>query len=413
MKKKTVAGDIYSHWLAVALYDLYMNGMSNIPFVQPSDASVTQIVNSVRTTVALQENNSELMFTSLLARAVDRFLFPDAKLNMGACLHQAPVFYKTHHPERPDFAIVTFPQHKLLGVADFKKDTFAGAHQESFAYAVRLVEGSEDKFSLRLVFPFTRHQLSLQLHVPFTNYMMVLEIANVSIPTPDLQKFFTTFYAAVHYLITPHTAMDLDTPHIAPTPSLVFVGEHCLTPDNIHMPARVFKKDNCIHKLYDTMKFSVNLNILRLSLADATAQNLTQDGRFQLLTYPFRDGQHTPFHKDQFVPLIKTLRAIHSAGYVHSDIRRANLVFSPDKKRAWILDFDLAGCKGTCYPPNFNHRLPERHGTARQGQPRKTVHDWYSFGFIMEVDQQRVGIGTDVIAAVKKGEWQEQSLQEQ
>ena len=55
MKKKTVAGDIYSHWLAVALYDLYMNGVSNIPFVQPSDASVTQIVNSVRTTVALQK----------------------------------------------------------------------------------------------------------------------------------------------------------------------------------------------------------------------------------------------------------------------------------------------------------------------------------------------------------------------
>ena len=84
------------------------------------------------------------------------------------------------------------------------------------------------------------------------------------IPTPDLQKFFTTFYAAVHYLMTAHRAMDLNTPHIAPTPSLVFVGENCLTPDNIHMPARVFKKYNCIHKLYDTVKLSVNLDILCL-----------------------------------------------------------------------------------------------------------------------------------------------------
>jgi hypothetical protein len=119
--KKSVAGGLYSHWLALALYDLYTttgNAEPTITFKSPVAASVDQIVKSVRSTVALCDSsqechsgimhnsslkNVELTLTALLARALDRFLFPDDILHKGACLHQLPVSCKNHTLEHSDF----------------------------------------------------------------------------------------------------------------------------------------------------------------------------------------------------------------------------------------------------------------------------------------------------------------------
>jgi serine/threonine protein kinase len=170
------------------------------------------------------------------------------------------------------------------------------------------------------------------------------------------------------------------------------------------VPARVFKKDKHIHKLYDTMKLPVNLDLLKLSLPEAEVEDLSKDKRFQHLRYKFRDGQHEPLHKRQFVPLIETLQRIHKEGYVHSDIRSVNLIFSYNRKEAWILDFDLAGRVSTCYPTNFNHcNIPERHQSAKAHCNRETVHDWYSLGMIMSASHVYLNIGEAVIEAVKKG----------
>ena len=73
--------------------------------------------------------------------------------------------------------------HKPIGVSDFKKDNLETAHIESFAYATRLIENSDqgEKFAVRLVIPFTQHQISLQLHLAFMGYMMVIKIIEVNI----------------------------------------------------------------------------------------------------------------------------------------------------------------------------------------------------------------------------------------
>ena len=130
--------------------------------------------------------------TALLARALDQFLFPDNILEKGACLHQLPV---THSAERPNFYTLKFNEaipHKPIGVSDFKKDSLEKAHRESFAYATRLIENSdqEEKFAVRLVFLFTQHQISLQLHVAFMGYMMVIKIVEVDIWRDLLKVFF-------------------------------------------------------------------------------------------------------------------------------------------------------------------------------------------------------------------------------
>ena len=51
---------------------------------------------------------TEVAFTSLACRALDRFLFSDQAV--GACLHQAPCRKRTNNPERPDMYIVPFPR---------------------------------------------------------------------------------------------------------------------------------------------------------------------------------------------------------------------------------------------------------------------------------------------------------------
>ncbi len=181
--------------------------------------------------------NLELTLTPLLARALDRFLFPDNILHKGACLHRLPVSCnnQTHSAERPDFYILeladAIPQ-TPIGVSDFKKDSLEKAHNESFAYATRLIENSNqgEMFAVRLVFPFTQHKISLQLHVAMMGYMMVIKIIEVDISSVDLRKFFRTLYAAVHYLINNRVCGDV--PCVSPTRSLSFVSENSLTPDN-------------------------------------------------------------------------------------------------------------------------------------------------------------------------------------
>ena len=84
-----------------------------------------------------------------------------------------------------------------------------------------------------------------------------------------------------------------------------------------------------------------------------------------------------------FLPIIKALDVLHTHRYVHSDVRSDNLVFS--KHDSKLLDFDLSDEVGTSYPYTYNHHgIPERHPTAKAGQPRSTVHDKYAIVNIMK-----------------------------
>ena len=103
------------------------------------------------------------------------------------------------------------------------------------------------------------------------------------------------------------------------------------------MPARVFQNDGYV---YDTMECNKpNYYLFVLSIQ---WYYLSTDQRFLYLKYPYHEESHKPFYKRQFVPILDILSRVHAAGYVHSDIRKENLVFNMNMQDAWIINVDLA-----------------------------------------------------------------------
>ena len=183
-----------------------------------------------------------MTLTSLLARALDRFLFPDALVEAGACVHQLPVHRISGTPECVDFCVLKLEAalpDRPIGIADYKRDNIDETVKESFGYSARLIQNSSAKweFAARLVFLWTRERIKLQLHVGLKSHIMVINIVSVPIDNDtQLRKFFCTLYTAVQYLLT-HQVTNLTTPCISPRPTLSF--EHCLSPDQPTAPARV------------------------------------------------------------------------------------------------------------------------------------------------------------------------------
>ena len=104
-----------------------------------------------------------------------------------------------------------------------------------------------------------------------------------------------------------------------------------------------------------------------------------------LLYYPFWDGSHTPTSILQFAEICEQVGRVHAAGWVHSDLREGNFVFSPDGSSAWVIDFDLAGEVGTKYPRGFYSGLGCRHPDAKRKLPRKVEHDRFALRHLFEL----------------------------
>ena len=432
---RSVPGKIYSNWFAVALYDLYNITLSRPTIEDQTEFSfldthmqivgVHQIVKSVQVLSRLSDDTfntadchsgimhkqklrtSEVTQTALLARALDRFLFPDDEVEAGACVHQLPVHGTVSTPECADFYVLKLEgalPNRPIAIADYKKTNSDAAARESFGYATRLIENSTEEweFAARLVFPWTCENIKLQLHVGMKTLMMIIDIVSVPIhaTSPQLHRFFCTLYAAVHYLLQHRTITRLDAPCISPTPSLHL--HDCLSPDQCSLPARVFKQGTWIYKLFDR---EVKLPLWQLSLPEAQVQALGASKHFWYLQYKYRAGSHTPQAKRQFVPLLRILRCLHQEHTcVHSDIRKENLIFSSDGQNAWILDFDLADRIATTYPTNYNHvNITERHPTATAELERQPVHDYYSLSVIMGEHSARLGIAQNVLTLVSDG----------
>jgi len=84
----------------------------------------------------------------------------------------------------------------------------------------------------------------------------------------------------------------------------------------------------------------------------------------------------------QFVDIIIAFGVLHKEDYVHSDIRKGNLIFGANG-RAWIIDFDFANREGTCYPTGYNSLVKEQHFQTQQDRKRKKEHDRYSLSVFM------------------------------
>ena len=414
MEKVESTGAIYSHWLALQLYDLIQQQGSKESTrggyefsiggatIQLDCSSLERMVACVQSIAAMHNapsqrrgrgtmsdtalQSSELTVTALLCRELDRFLFPDARV--GACLHQLPTRVRHSTPDRADFYIVKLGGDHLpcttpIGVSDYKQHDEGGATIESFGYSAELMSTGHDldDYVVHLVFPWTSHVLKLQLHLGLHGRVLVIDIHKANrVADEALKVLFCAMYAAVHVCI--RQSLTSPSPCISPWQTLSL--SNALTRHSSHkVPCRVFEKEGVVYKLYDTKVDAPMFVLAKDYLPGAELQNLSSDERFQCLKYAFIEdcGTKTP---SQFASVLKQLHDIHRRGFVHADIREANIVFGPTSARAQLIDFDLAAAEGTAYPQDYNHRqIYERHSKARAGNTRAASHDRFALSQIM------------------------------
>ena len=134
---------------------------------------------------------------------------------------------------------------------------------------------------------------------------------------------------------------------------------------------RVFldEKKNQIIKLFcrsEGFYSSPNVDLMNKAGIQATITNLTENGEYFCLKYPFYPGDHCPKNMKQFRGIILMLDKIHEAGYVHCDIRIQNLIFSDNEMDSYLIDYDLAGKhQQHRYPAGYYYHESERHVEAK------------------------------------------------
>jgi hypothetical protein len=95
--------------------------------------------------------------------------------------------------------------------------------------------------------------------------------------------------------------------------------------------------------------------------------------------YVKREKVHLPSTKALFLSIGKLIQDLHFLGWIHGDIRLANMMFTEDE--AYLIDFDFA--RKTVSNPTyiegyFVDRLP-RHPAALDGKPMRQCHDVHSY----------------------------------
>lgn len=115
------------------------------------------------------------------------------------------------------------------------------------------------------------------------------------------------------------------------------------------------------------------------SKLDAWAWPWRVTGQLLVLSVPYHEGRHYAKSIAEFVPLVKKLKALHEAGFVHGDIRCFNIVFS--EKDSHFIDYDLGGATdgkgdGPPYPFGYTFVLRDGSRVGTVGEAIRDVYDW-------------------------------------
>ena len=418
---------IYDHWFALLLYDTYLSAKSQL--VDDSNmikfrmdnfsceiehSSLHRAATAIEFAASLQHlgekanergrgvmashnlRSQEVTYSCLYARALDRFIF---EKDFGAVLHQGPSRKQPgnmRNPEQADIYIVPMKDGYKPGSPIMQMDVklnskeFDIADRESTLYSMNGVHVNFEcsTWPVLLGMPRTPEYVQFQVHVPVNRKMWKMTICEGA---PYDKALLCTLYAAVHYLCQ-QPIIRRDPPD-SPMPfkqsedySALKEGDCC----------RIFvnRSTNTVHKIYDTRRenqqpispYEPNLELIKSTgaLSGVVQESLTTDKRFCQLKYQYIEGSNVPMKLKQFVGVTHVLHKVHELGFVHGDIRLANIVFSTEDDKSYLIDFDLAREEGKGrYPEGYNN-LSMRHKGACARQYMKKEHDRFSLAEVMK-----------------------------
>ncbi len=340
----------------------------------------------------------ELTLAACFARALNRFWFPDNNISAGACMHQFPTKNNKgtihHHDLYVSGLCDECPMYPvLLGV--YKFCDLSMARRETAGYLIESVSTGNSTWTTKLGLSFTSDEAKLFVYVASDGYVYQIEVCEIGFqfsPACDCHAFFAVLFGAVHTLLQKQHLFISDTP---PTMVPLFGGEVCDWITN-KRDCRLFRSADkkIVYKMYDSehRRFSPNFYDAMTSihtdyLPGMSLKNLDTQGRVQCLKYSYIRGDHDPQQLQHFRDIIRDLGKLHDEGYVHSDIRKQNLLFSSAGQEAWMIDFDRMHTdkEGTNYPGTYNHiGIVERHQDAMARLPRRKEHDRYALSVILE-----------------------------
>ena len=370
--KKTVEYEIYSHWLALRMYENWRN-----------NEEVPAIVNNFQRILHCEYRDvlatHEAFYTSLLSHELDTFLSP------LCCLHQMPIKHasksKNQSPAIPDFYCTNFneslPKLPLLA-ADFKVNEFETAKVQSFGYCQVLAN-----HSLRPILAIPGNKDKFELYLCFVIGGNVSQLVTIKINEAGVldSKAMGCFFSALKFGINSIIALDAVSFVVEPIRGLQLRYP-------LNSSKRVYLKDgkdgSTVYKLYNEKLLKPRIDVMKRISDDYFAMErveLSNDGNFVLYKSTYLPGKDRLELLD-YKPIMEALDALHGSGFVHSDVREANLLF-PKSGDAKLIDFDLANEVDTPYPLGYN-KTKERHPDAQEGHGRWRIHDRYSIVTIIE-----------------------------
>lgn len=121
-----------------------------------------------------------------------------------------------------------------------------------------------------------------------------------------------------------------------------------------------------------------------------------------IISYPYIEGSHTAENVAQLVAIARCVLNMHTAGWCHSDVREANMVFTRPAATSCLIDFDFAhnitesSGSDARYPRNWNTTIDDgaRHPGATAGAEVRFEHDVFALHAVMRLYQPVCMSGT-------------------
>ena len=412
----------YLHWLGLKLYDIYLQ-QSEQSVEQPTIACTvegferyklersrllscsdmikeiirvptnTQALQTVGITSAPDLCRRESTYTSLYAVALDRLLFGGGDTE-GVCVHQFPsrirIKGNATTTEHMDIAVLQYPTLPPVLVSDLKtvgREDVSMRETTLYGVNVGAVQNSAT-WPISIGMSGTPDKHSLLLYIPVERCFWRSTIIRACLPHD--MGFLFTLYVGVSYLLENPILLDHPLKHFVPEKD---VGYQMVCPQK----ERVLRVDKKVHKFFDTQdecERRPNHTLLEKTgvLRGVAVRKLSSDQRFTCLERDYIEGAALEVSASaaaavlqisHFSGALSALQSVHGAGYIHGDVRFANIIY--DGKDTHLIDYELARERTASprYPLTYSSRFPERHRAARPNNPMEVSHDVYSMRYIM------------------------------